>query len=307
MDQSNMNFLQSVLKYTTMNTDTAQASGGEPNTAALKEMEPGKKKWLEEALTTMNINPVEEMNKCLKCLKEETDINRQLEALETLRDWCEDMNFAIDLHKINGYDMIRVLLKHDNHKIRALTCDLVGVCAQNNEYSQETFISEKILPLMLKTLENDKENDVKIKALFAISCISRDYPPAQKNLIEINGLDIVIESLKTPLEKLQIKCCFFCSSICSNPEIKTILTEKRLLEKLVEMYSKLDSNVHEHVLSAINVLIEDNPTAISQAKNMRNLNLKEILKNRIELIDNDPRFLEEKSMATKIFEGLFQN
>ncbi len=66
--------------------------------------------------------------------------------------------------------MIPNLLNHKNHEIRALTCDLVGACAQNNEYCQETFISAKILPLILKTLKEDKENDVKIKALFAISC-----------------------------------------------------------------------------------------------------------------------------------------
>jgi hypothetical protein len=66
--------------------------------------------------------------------------------------------------------MIPTLLNHENHEIRALTCDLIGACAQNNEYCQETFISAKILPLILKTLKEDKENDVKIKALFAISC-----------------------------------------------------------------------------------------------------------------------------------------
>ena len=140
-------------------------------------------------------------------------------------------------------------MEHENHEIRALTCDLMGACAQNNEYCQETIISTKILPLMLKTLKNDTENDVKIKALYAISCnlplisgmnfvlpiknylliylkgIARDYLPAQKQLIEENGLDVIIQSLKTPLEKLQIKACFFCSSICNNPEIKCIILQ----------------------------------------------------------------------------------
>ena len=31
----------------------------------------------------------------MTCLKEETDQARRLEALGTLKDWCEDMNFAI--------------------------------------------------------------------------------------------------------------------------------------------------------------------------------------------------------------------
>ncbi len=43
----------------------------------------------------MTINPVDEIKKCIKCLLEEKDLDRNLEALETLRDWCEDINFAI--------------------------------------------------------------------------------------------------------------------------------------------------------------------------------------------------------------------
>jgi len=78
--------------------------------------------------------------------------------------------FVQDLHKIKGYEIIPLMLKHENPDIRALTCDLVGTCAQNNEYSQESFVSTKIILLMLKTLENDPDTNVKIKALFAISC-----------------------------------------------------------------------------------------------------------------------------------------
>ena len=31
----------------------------------------------------------------MKVMSEEKDLSRQIEALETLKDWCEDMNFAI--------------------------------------------------------------------------------------------------------------------------------------------------------------------------------------------------------------------
>ena len=102
---------------------------------------------------------------------------------------------------------------------------------------------------------------------------------------------------------------FPCLQKCLTPFyiLVVVLTEKRLLERLVEMYSRPESTNHEHILSAINVLIEDNPTAINQAKNMTNLNLKQILHDRLDMIREDPRYLEEKEMATKIFEGLFQN
>ena len=41
----------------------------------------------------MSINPLDEMKKCIKVL-EEDDLDKKIEALETLKDWCEDINFA---------------------------------------------------------------------------------------------------------------------------------------------------------------------------------------------------------------------
>lgn len=56
------------------------------------------------------------------------------------------------------------------------------------------------------------------------------------------------------------------------------------------MYRQPDSNIHEHILSAINILIDDNPNAIKQAKEMKEVNFKQILTDRIRLINEDPRF-----------------
>lgn len=43
----------------------------------------------------MSINPIDEIKKCIKVAKEDPELSRRIEAMETLRDWCEDINFAI--------------------------------------------------------------------------------------------------------------------------------------------------------------------------------------------------------------------
>ena len=62
------------------------------------------------------INPIDEMKKCIDCLYNENESEeRKLEALETLRDWCEDINFSIgkeflfenNIKIINEYDLFR--------------------------------------------------------------------------------------------------------------------------------------------------------------------------------------------------------
>ena len=154
---------------------------------------------------------------------EKEEFSRQLEALQTLRDWCEDINFAVDLHKLGGYDLLPNLLNHENAEIRALSCDLIGTCAQNNPYCQETLLSSKFLPFILQKLDKDPNDEVKVKALYAVSCLTREYEPGLQKLMEGNSLDVLIKSVNSPVEKLQIKCCFLCSSICNNLEIKSKL------------------------------------------------------------------------------------
>ena len=70
---------------------------------------------------------------------------------------------------------------------------------------------------------------------------------------------------------------------------KAQLTNKRLVETLINMYNRPESNIHEHILSAINVLIDDNPESLKQAKEMNQINFKQILSERIALINSDPR------------------
>lgn len=60
-----------------------------------------------------------------------------------------------------------------------------------------------------------------------------------------------------------------------------------LIEKLINIYSQTQLNIHEHVLSAITSLIDNNPSAIKQAKNM-NLNFKNIISQRIQIVQDDP-------------------
>ena len=88
MDQSKLNFLQNVLRYSTTHSDGTSSS-------ELREISPERRQWLEGALTNMTINPIDEIKKCIKSITDDEDLNRQIEALETLKDWCEDINFAM--------------------------------------------------------------------------------------------------------------------------------------------------------------------------------------------------------------------
>jgi hypothetical protein len=66
--------------------------------------------------------------------------------------------------------MMSDLLNHQNIKLRALACEFVGVLAQNNEYGQKMLINDGFLKTLLDKLNTDLDENVKIKALYAVSC-----------------------------------------------------------------------------------------------------------------------------------------
>ena len=209
-----MNFLQSVLRYS-----ASQASDGSSSTAleasaasessaptaaaavttSTRGISPERRQWLQDALDNMSINPIDEMKKCMRVVEQGDDVDeetaeRQVEALETLKDWCEDMNFAIDFHKLGGYPLVVKTLESSRVRMRTLACDMLATCAQNNPYCQETMLAARILPLMFDKLDKDVD-DVKIKALYAISC--------KQNMFSSSRF---VCGLKTPV-CLQIVCC----------------------------------------------------------------------------------------------------
>jgi hypothetical protein len=56
------------------------------------------------------------------------------------------------------------------------------------------------------------------------------------------------------------------------------------------MYNTTEYNIHEHILAAIIALIDNNPKAIKQAKQM-NLDFKNIISRRLSVVENDPSSL----------------
>ena len=69
-----------------------------------------RKKWLEDALTSMSVSPVERMLLCVKMIQEaeedtEDGTEQQIKAVTELQDWGEDMDIANGwfCYKKNGY------------------------------------------------------------------------------------------------------------------------------------------------------------------------------------------------------------
>ena len=78
--------------------------------------------------------------------------------------------FFSDFHKVGGFTIFDVCLKHDSPEVRSLCLELIATLVQNNPYCQSAVLESQLLPAMLNILDNDTSSAVKTKALYAISC-----------------------------------------------------------------------------------------------------------------------------------------
>ena len=75
-----------------------------------------------------------------------------------------------DLHKIGGFHLFPVLLEDSSAEMRASTCSLIATAVQNNPYCQTEAVKLGLLAQLLAVLDKDSNTQVKIKALYAVSC-----------------------------------------------------------------------------------------------------------------------------------------
>lgn len=287
---------------------TSQPSGTEVDGdgPSLQPMSKERKEWLETALTEMTVSPVERMKECLKKLsnKELNDVDEKIAALEELKEWCENLDFAIDFHKIGGYPILPELMDDVEPEIRWNTLELIAILVQNNPYCQKAALEAGLLPLMLHKLDNDTDNTVKVKALYAISCLTRDVPNSLKIFLENDGLSVIMRAMQTDVQKLKIKACFMLSALCTdNPEVKDILCKIGMVDQLVGHLNEEHGNYHEHIMSALLSLIHDHIPAKNECQRSE-LNLRELLTNRIKDLQGKDEFREEREYATEILKVL---
>ena len=69
--------------------------------AVLQSMEADKRKWLEEALSSMAVDVVEQLSNAIKILNSDSaDLDEKEEVLDCLEDWICNIDMAVNFHKI---------------------------------------------------------------------------------------------------------------------------------------------------------------------------------------------------------------
>ncbi|XP_070386500.1 hsp70-binding protein 1-like isoform X2 [Dermacentor albipictus] len=269
----NPNNLPALLNFCVRNT----ATEGAPSSSTAS-MDPERRKWLEEAMSEMTVSPVEEMQKNLNVIKETLSHHREsaeqapteeacctLEsALETITEYVGSIDYAKDFHKIGGFDVLEDLLCFPNSGVQSKACELVAELVQNSPYCQKQ--AAYSLKFLLQLVDATQEA-VRLKALYAVSCLVRHNILVYLEFEKLDGFSVLLRALQSESPRLKTKAGFLLSSLCSQQgKSRDTLIRMGFVEQLAAMLRHEPGPHREHLLSTLDTLVSVCPSAREECR-----------------------------------------
>ena len=238
------------------------------------------------------------------------DIDKIEYAFECIDDWIGQIDMANNFHKIGGFHCLKKCLKSPHEVVRCGAANAIAELCQNNPYCQEKIVEDDFLPILMDILANDDKSSCQIKALYAISCVTRECSLAQdKFLNDLNGLSLIINTtlVSDANEKLRTKACFYISSLSEeNEQAKTNFVDMGLPRQiLILMQIEEHSQNHEHMARALWTVMKNNDQVKNELINSSELNLRNFLNSRLDMLKNHPEFQEEKDYLENVAKECF--
>ncbi|XP_075773717.1 hsp70-binding protein 1 isoform X2 [Pelodiscus sinensis] len=300
----------------------AITAGNEPS--QLEPMSDERRQWLQEAMAQAfrgQLEEVEQMKECLRVLEAmspggdggessepaEGDPSRQASALELLAELCENLDNAADFCKLDGMRLLaHRYLEHPVPDLRWRAAHLVGTCAQNVPKVQEQALALGCMRKLLRLLDHDGADLVRVKALFAISCLVRAQEGGLQQFLRLDGFSVLMRAMQSPVQKLKVKSAFLLQNLLlDNPEHKETLCSMGMVQQLVALIRSEHSPFHEHVLGALCSLVTDFPQGVRECREPQ-LALEELLKERCQLLQQQEEFQEELEFCERLQRVCFQ-
>ncbi|GAB1604816.1 hsp70-binding protein 1-like [Argonauta hians] len=297
--------MKDLLKFCMENTKAEDAPSA--GASQVNELGSEDREWLEGALNSLTESPVRRMKECIRILKSPIRDNEDDEkeaALEELLEWCEYIDFAIDFFKIGGFDILPTLLHDPNSELRWRTLDLIAALVQNNPFCQKAVLDSELLNTMMDVLDNDSSTSVRIKALYAISCLCREEPTAQDNFIKRDGFSYLMRAMQADVEKLKIKSAFLLRNIVKQkPDVKETLCDMGMLEQLIGHLREDHSLFHEHLMACLLTILTDHPRSLEDSKQPQ-LQFTILLEEKLKSLHGRDEFREELQYTKNILQML---
>ncbi|KAI1884710.1 hypothetical protein AGOR_G00229220 [Albula goreensis] len=223
-----------------------------------------RKTWLREALAEVckgQKDEVEQMKECLAILRRDGTKGREGEeeeeeredALELLSELCENLDNARDLMVLGGLDLcFSQCLSDPQGGIRWRAAQLIASCAQNMPEVQCHLLNQGALSRLLHLTDTDPQPTVRVKALYAVSCLVREQEAGLRAFLSLDGFSVLMRGMQSDIEKLRTKSAFLLVNLLTaHPEHRDTVLAMGMVQQLVSVLHSPHSPFHEHVLGAL--------------------------------------------------------
>mgnify|MGYP001322759169 CR=1 FL=1 len=170
--------------------------------------------------------------------------------------------------------------------------------------SQEKFVNEGFIQLLLQQLDSDSDDQCRVKAMYAISCIARESPETLAKFGDSDGWSVVLRAVQRDSVKLVTKGCYFISaSVGASSSAARQMMDMGMVTQLAGLLAQEFRPHHEQVLAALRALVNNSQEAKEQAKEAE-LGLERLLLQRREELRGQEEFEECVEHCEKILQLL---
>uniref|UniRef100_A0A2A4K4A3 Nucleotide exchange factor Fes1 domain-containing protein n=1 Tax=Heliothis virescens TaxID=7102 RepID=A0A2A4K4A3_HELVI len=304
--------LQGLLKYAMEATQAEDA----PGNAELPRMDEERRQFLEEALRSLTVNVTEVLDNAIKVLTNSEKMNNiqkddQLpdevkNSFTVLLDHVDNIDVANDFHKMGGFAMFPICYSSKNAELRERASAVLGTLCQNNPYCQTRALECGLLHVLLNLVQTEQGHTL-TKCLYAISCSTREYEPACRELIAQGGCCTLVDVLRAPEPAAKTKAAFLIRYFCQHyPEAKKQFIKQNIVPIIISKINENRDESTEHLLNILQILVSSNDaTVLNQCRDPR-CNLKNVLENHLSRPElSDDRFIEEKEYCQELLHNVF--
>lgn len=253
-----------------------------------------RKQWLLAAMAEMTCDFPKRMKTNMDALAVDDQtpdaLDIKVAALDDLLHIVEDLDNSRDFLKIGGIDATAQALSSMHAEVIMRAADLLATAAQNFPEVQSAIISLNVIPQLQFLLDTAKDEQVKLKALRAVSCLIRGDTPgvvaARKAFWLNHGLGSISSCLKPAYSaRVRVKCLYVLAVL--SEEDPAAFNDPGMDITCPLILGCLDDptpDVWEYALRfMVNVKVHDSVLSIESQRHLRTL------------IENRQRQVEQKS------------
>jgi hsp70-interacting protein len=312
--------LLGLVKFCLESTKSEDATGP----SNFEAMDPDRRAWLQRAIESMTVDTTKQLLENLATVKEtimqmeknpthNVAVQRTCDAISILTDLCEEIDYAADFAKLDGFSIFKPLIKCSHEEMIVKACELIAALAQNNPLCQNMAVQTRLLEALLDFVAI-KEDQSHIKArsyaLYAISSIVRSNQEVRSYFeSQLDGLTVLLDILShQPLDnmlnhnksgatrtgeenkksslywwrKLRIRSVFLFRTLCSESEkASDFFYQKHAIKHISDQLNTTqDLEIREHLLHALKAFL----SSLSTTKQVECIKLAPDLRSIVERI-----------------------